>query len=156
MVLWCSTSHVRPAPPSPGSGSAGLIRLPVLHRALALLLLIAGLLVPAHGRAAELLMFEERGCPWCLRWKQEVGVAYPRTPEGQRAPLRSIEMPAAAPQGVILALPVRISPTFVLTDDEGREVGRIVGYPGPDFFWGLFSDMISRLPRKQAGQAPNG
>jgi hypothetical protein len=70
--------------------------------------------------------------------------------------LRSIEMPAAAPQGVILALPVRISPTFVLTDDEGREVGRIVGYPGPDFFWGLFSDMISRLPRKQAGQAPNG
>lgn len=128
----------------------------VIHRALALLLLIAGLLVPAHGRAAELLMFEERGCPWCLRWKQEVGVAYPRTPEGQRAPLRSIEMPAAAPQGVTLALPVRISPTFVLTDDEGREVGRIVGYPGPDFFWGLFGDMVTKLPRKQAGQAPSG
>ena len=130
--------------------------MPPFRRALALLLLVAGLFVPALAGAAELLMFEERGCPWCLRWKQEVGIAYPRTPEGQRAPLRSVEMPATVPPDVKLALPVRISPTFVLIDDEGREIGRIVGYPGPDFFWSLFSDMVSRLPRKQAGQASNG
>jgi hypothetical protein len=117
---------------------------------LAVLLLAAALLAP-RADAAELLMFEERGCPWCLRWKQEVGVGYPRTPEGQRAPLRMIEMPAQAPPGVTLALPVRVSPTFVLVDDSGREIGRITGYPGADFFWGLFADLVKRLPPKPAG-----
>ena len=134
----------------------GLTSLTFLRRTLALSILLAGFWLPRPAGAADLLMFEERGCPWCLRWKQEVGVGYPRTPEGQRAPVRSIEMPARAPAGVTLALPVRVSPTFVLIDDGGREIGRIVGYPGADFFWGLFSEIVSRLPPKTAGQAPHG
>lgn len=123
---------------------------PPLRRILAFLLLLLPLAAsPAH--AAELLMFEERGCPWCLRWKQEVGVGYPRTPEGQRAPLRTIELHLGAPQGVQLSLPVRVSPTFVLVDDAGREVGRIVGYPGANFFWGLFGELAKKLPPRPAG-----
>ncbi|MGL4438643.1 MAG: thioredoxin family protein [Bosea sp. (in: a-proteobacteria)] len=125
----------------------------LIRHALFLLLmlpvLVGGQSAPAS--AAELLMFETRSCPWCLRWKQEVGVAYPKTPEGQRAPVRSIDLYASLPAGVLLAKPVQFSPTFVLIDDDGSEVGRITGYPGADFFWGLFGELVHKLPPKPAG-----
>ena len=35
---------------------------------------------------------------------------------------------------------------FVLID-EGREIGRIRGYPGDIFFWGLLASLIERLDR---------
>lgn len=121
----------------------------VLALLVALPLLGGGLSLPAF--AAELLMFETRGCPWCLRWRQEVGVAYPNTPEGQRAPVRSVDLHAGPPSGITLDRPVQFSPTFVLVNDEGREVGRITGYPGADFFWGLFGELARKLPPKPAG-----
>jgi hypothetical protein len=98
----------------------------------------------AAAPRVELLMFEEAGCPWCRRWRAEVGPGYPHSPEGKRAPLRIIDLHGARPAGIVLADPVRISPTFVLVED-GREVGRIVGYPGPDFFWGLLEGLMRKL-----------
>ncbi|MGE3832842.1 MAG: hypothetical protein AB7F76_17770 [Parvibaculaceae bacterium] len=98
----------------------------------------------ATASAAELLMFEEAGCPWCIKWHKEVGPAYSRSPEGKRAPLRRLDIRAAVPAGVRLDKPVRATPTFVLIE-QGREVGRITGYPGPDFFWGLLEEMMRKL-----------
>jgi hypothetical protein len=125
----------------------------IIRHLLALLVVLpilgGGLSLPAS--AAELLMFETRGCPWCVRWRQEVGVGYPKTPEGQRAPVRSVDLHAGAPTGISLDKPVHFSPTFVLIDDGGREIGRITGYPGADFFWGLFGEMARKLPPKPAG-----
>jgi hypothetical protein len=49
------------------------------------------------------------------------------------------------------ALPVRVrspiiyTPTFVLADN-GREVGRIEGYPGDAFFWGLLESLLEHTP----------
>lgn len=100
----------------------------------------------ASAGAAELLMFESRGCPWCERWRQEVGVAYPNTAEGRRAPVRRLDLAQALESGVKLAMPVTISPTFVLAE-KGREIGRITGYPGADFFWGLLAELIAKLDR---------
>lgn len=94
--------------------------------------------------AAELVMFEERGCPWCVRWHAEVGVGYPKSSEGQRAPLRVVDIHAARPSDIAFIKGIRASPTFVLID-RGREIGRIVGYPGSDFFWGLFGQMFERI-----------
>ena len=74
--------------------------------------------------AAELLMFEEPGCPWCRRWHAEVGVAYPKTKEGQRAPLRQVSLSSADGLGVTLVAPVRMFPTCVLVD-RGREIGNL-------------------------------
>ena len=31
--------------------------------------------------------------------------------------------------------------------DQGREIGRIRGYPGDTFFWGLLANLIERLDR---------
>jgi hypothetical protein len=101
--------------------------------------------VSATASAAELLMFEEAGCPWCIKWHKEVGPAYQRSPEGRRAPLRRLDIRAAVPAGVHLDKPVRATPTFVLIE-QGREIGRITGYPGPDFFWGLLEEMMRKLP----------
>ncbi|MGE0627480.1 MAG: thioredoxin family protein [Hyphomicrobiaceae bacterium] len=102
--------------------------------------------LPLPAAGAELLMFEEKGCPWCLRWRQDVGPAYPRSPEGKRAPLRVIGIHTKLRPAIALAGPVRVSPTFVLVE-SGREVGRITGYPGPDFFWALLGELIAKLPR---------
>jgi thioredoxin-related protein len=92
--------------------------------------------------AAELVMFESPGCPWCARWRAEVGPAYSRSEEGRRAPLRNVAL--IHEPDFHLDSPVTVSPTFVLVDD-GREVGRIVGYPGPDFFWGLLDGLMKKL-----------
>jgi hypothetical protein len=39
---------------------------------------------------------------------------------------------------------VRYSPTFVVVMD-GREIGRIEGYPGEAFFWGLLEKYTPQL-----------
>jgi len=40
---------------------------------------------------------------------------------------------------------IKFTPTFVVMND-GAEVGRLVGYPGEDFFWSLLSDQLVKLP----------
>lgn len=104
------------------------------------------------ARAAELLMFELDGCPWCRMWHKEVGPGYPLSPEGQRAPLRIVDIRAPLPPGLVLDKPVTSSPTFVLVE-QNREVGRITGYPGADFFWPLLDELISKL-EPSAGVPP--
>ena len=103
--------------------------------------------------AAELIMFETAGCPWCALWNREAGVAYPKTAEGRRAPLRRLDLSEAKTIGVTFAAPVNASPTFVLVDGD-REVGRITGYPGADFFWGLLDAMLQKLDTKSASASP--
>lgn len=100
-------------------------------------------LYPVPGRAAELLMVTTVGCPWCAKWEQELGHIYPRTPEGRRAPLRRVELQGFAEPLVLLDRLV-YTPTFVLID-QGREIGRIVGYQNEDAFWGLLDRLIRQL-----------
>jgi hypothetical protein len=95
--------------------------------------------------AAELVMYRTAGCAWCAAWDQAIAPIYPRTETGRLAPLRMVDLDSAKDSGVVLQRPVRYSPTFVLAD-EGREVGRIEGYPGEDFFWGLLDQLMLKLP----------
>ncbi|HMO08366.1 MAG TPA: thioredoxin family protein [Paracoccaceae bacterium] len=113
-----------------------LLSLPVVILALAVL--------PARAAAdLRLAMFELDGCPFCRAWNAEVGGAWPLSPEGQAAPLWRMNIRAPLPEGLALAEPVRVSPTFVLLRD-GAEVGRITGYSDAGFFWGLASQMIEK------------
>ena len=117
--------------------------------------LISSAMFSTPARAAELLMFELQGCPWCVKWHREVGPGYPVSAEGLRAPLRIVDIKAPLPGGLVLDKPVTASPTFVLVE-EGREIGRITGYPGADFFWGLLDELLARLetPAPAAERAP--
>ncbi|MFW5881009.1 MAG: hypothetical protein ACOCTP_00640 [Roseicyclus sp.] len=110
------------------------------------LFLAAAALFAAPGPArAEmvLMMFEEPGCVWCRRWTEEVGGEYPITPEGRAAPLERVQLRDALPEGITLASQPRFTPTFVVLRD-GTEVGRIEGYPGEDFFWGLLGRILDK------------
>lgn len=98
---------------------------------------------------AELLMFDDPGCPYCRRWHREVGEAYRNSPEGRAAPLRVLQVREPRPAGITLASPVRATPTFVLVQD-GREVGRITGYGGPDFFWSMLAEQMKKLRKGTA------
>jgi hypothetical protein len=95
------------------------------------------------AQAAELVMFERAGCVWCRKWDLEVGTIYPKSPEGQRVPLRRASLDQPLPPELRLSPPVFYSPTFVLMD-AGREIGRITGYQGEDAFWGLLTGMLEK------------
>jgi hypothetical protein len=101
--------------------------------------------------AAELLMFETEDCPWCRRWHAEIGPGYPKTEEGRRAPLRRLDIRQQAQAGAELERPVTATPTFVLVAGR-REIGRLVGYPGSEFFYSLLGDLLSRLPAPDSSQ----
>jgi hypothetical protein len=118
-------------------------------RLLRVLILQLALTVTATAVAgAELLMFEDPGCPWCRRWNAEIAPGYAQSPEGHRAPLRRVPIREPAKAGVGLARPVTATPTFVLIE-AGREVGRLVGYSGSEFFYPLLDELLARLPAEQ-------
>lgn len=118
-----------------------------------LVMVLAMASAAARASSAELVMFFEAGCPWCARWDREVGEAYERTDEGRIAPLRRVDISDARRSGIRLASAVTVTPTFVLVEDGG-EVGRITGYPGADFFWGMLGELIARLPAATTRQPP--
>lgn len=101
-------------------------------------------LVPA--RAAELVMFEQAGCVWCQVFDREVAPIYGKTDEGKRVPLRRIDIKSKLPADLAFIEVERLTPLFVLVDN-GREIGRIRGYPGDDNFWGLFDALLKKIDR---------
>lgn len=107
------------------------------------LALLAVLPLPALAGELQLLMFEQPGCIYCARWDAEIGPQYPLTEEGKAAPLQRLQLRDPLPQAMALVRPVQFTPTFVLVED-GRESGRIEGYPGQDFFWPLLARMIAK------------
>lgn len=113
------------------------------------LVFAAALLGPAGAvQAAELLMLEQPGCVWCKRWNEEIGTAYPKTEEGQQAPLRRIDISGDWPEDLSGVRLERLTPTFILVED-GVEVARLRGYPGADFFWPMLGEMLSKLPAEK-------
>jgi hypothetical protein len=103
------------------------------------------------ANAAELVMFRRDGCSWCAKWDREIGPIYPKTEFSRRAPLRPIDLDRDR-DAAIVHLPIRYTPTFVLAED-GKELGRIEGYPGDVFFWPRLDQLLKHLPQPPA---PNG
>jgi len=93
----------------------------------------------------RLMMVEELGCPWCDRWKAEIGPIYPKTVEGRIAPLIKVMIHDVPSQNITLTSPPVYTPTFILLND-GQEVGRIEGYQSDEFFWWFMETMIKKLP----------
>ncbi len=105
------------------------------------------LALPAQADLS-LVMYEEQGCIWCAQWNAEIAPIYPKTPEGQSAPLRRIDANDPLPANLTFKSKPHFTPTFILMDD-GSELSRLEGYPGEDFFWGLLGVML-----EQAGTTP--
>jgi hypothetical protein len=97
-------------------------------------------------------MFEQAGCSWCRKFDREIAPVYAKTPEGARAPLRRVSFSQPLPADLAFLKVERLTPVFVLVD-EGREIGRIRGYPGEDHFWGLLGVLLARLDVGPGGPA---
>jgi hypothetical protein len=98
----------------------------------------------SRAGAAELVMFEQAGCHWCQVFDREIAPIYGKTAEGQRAPLRRVDIDRTLPPDLAFVQVERLTPLFVLVD-HGHEIGRIRGYPGEDHFWGLLGVLIKKL-----------
>jgi thioredoxin-related protein len=111
--------------------------------------------IPQRSEAAELVMFEQAGCPWCQVFDREIAPIYPKTDEGHLAPLRRVRIDRPTPPDLKFIQVERLTPLFVLVD-QGHEIGRIRGYPGEDNFWGLLDVLVKKLdrPRTDAEQKP--
>jgi hypothetical protein len=95
----------------------------------------------AGAQQVVLYMVEQPGCIYCARWDAEVGDAYDKTAEGRAAPLRRIQLRDPLPAGISFERKAVFTPTFVLVQN-GRELERIEGYPGEDFFYGMLGVML--------------
>ena len=118
--------------------------------ALRWMLLAVFLLAPLSSWAeTRLLMLDQFACEWCERWDAEVGVVYAKTAEGKRAPLLRNNIFDPLPDGIALSRRAQFTPTFVLVKD-GAEIGRIEGYPGEDFFYGMLQQMLDRVEKPES------
>lgn len=114
------------------------------HVCLSVALALFWLAPIASARGAELIMFEQAGCPYCEAFDREIAPIYPRTPIGQLAPLRHVDIYQPIPSDLAFLRVERVTPVFVLVD-RGREIGRIRGYPGEANFWGLIEGLVGEI-----------
>jgi hypothetical protein len=124
-----------------------IIRLGVL----ALAAVCAAIVMAAQADAAELIMFRRDGCPWCAKWDRELGPIYPKTEFNKRAPLRQVNLDHD-PDPQIVHGRIIYTPTFVLAEN-GKEVGRIEGYPGDEFFWVRLENLLQQSPNAAPKEA---
>ncbi len=124
-------------------------------RLLRFFLLLLSIAASFPAVAAEFVMFERAGCPYCARWNREIAPIYPKTAEGKRAPLRRVDIDAPRPADLAGIPNIVYTPTFVLIED-GKEIGRIVGYGGDEIFWSLLAEIFAKFDRmKQPSAAPS-
>jgi hypothetical protein len=117
------------------------------RRAAALALLLGAALLGAtpHPTSPDrLVMFVQRGCPYCAAWDRDIGVTYAETDEGRELPLRRVDIAADRPADLRNLHNILVTPTFVLVHC-GREFRRITGYIGEYQFWGLLDAAIKAL-----------
>jgi len=124
-----------------------------LAAVLALIIAFAGLvfvaaalgLSPRAVAAADagvlLIMVEEKGCRYCIKWDADVGSGYQKSDEGRFAPLKRVKRGAAAIRSFN---PVVYTPTFIVVR-SGEEIGRITGYPGRAYFWSELKVLLASV-----------
>ncbi|MGY9048861.1 hypothetical protein P775_18735 [Puniceibacterium antarcticum] len=112
-----------------------------MSRIIASLAAVLALWTGSASADPTLIMVQQPGCVHCAMWDKAIAPIYPKTPEGQFAPLVRAELRAGPPEGISYARKVTFTPTFILIDD-GQEQARIEGYPGEDFFWGLLGKIL--------------
>lgn len=105
----------------------------------------------SRAQAAQLVMFEQPGCPWCEAFDRDVGVIYGKTDEARRAPLRRLDIDDPLPPDLSFIQVERLTPLFVLVD-KGHEIGRIRGYGGEEMFWTQLYMLMQKLDASETGR----
>lgn len=98
--------------------------------------------------ALELVVIKQAGCHYCALFDAEIAPAYPNTSEGQKAPLRRVDLHAEWPDDLSNIRKESFTPTFVLVH-ENQELARLNGYPGDEHFWHLLNQMLESVDIKE-------
>ena len=107
-------------------------------------LIIVNFICASSSLAAELVMFESEACEWCEVWDEEIGVAYDKTQVSTVVPLRKVDIDDELHADFKQLEGLIYTPTFVVMDG-GKELGRIIGYPGEDFFWQFLNEILIKF-----------
>jgi len=99
--------------------------------------------IHAPAWALELLVVERSNCPYCKIFDSEVANGYDKTEIGERAPLRRYNISDAWPDDLENVRVEKLTPSFILVH-EGKEVGRLRGYPGKEEFWQLLNMLMEK------------
>lgn len=102
----------------------------------------------ASAVAAELVMFEKKGCPWCAAWMRDIGQHYSHSDQAKLLPLRKVDIDEPRPPELEKFGQIRFTPTFVAIAC-GEEIDRIIGYGGADIFWDRLDQAVARLRSQQ-------
>jgi thioredoxin-related protein len=108
----------------------------------------AGLDVEApvpNASELELIVMEAEGCTYCDIFRRDVLPSYQASERGKDVPIRFLDVNDQTAEALGLDSPVDIVPTFVVLKNH-REVGRIPGYVGPEFFFHSINHLISSAP----------
>ena len=90
----------------------------------------------------NLVYVEQKGCFYCEIWDEEIAHIYPKTREGQFAPLIRLDISSYETK-MDYVEPVIFTPTFILIKNSS-EISRVEGYIGDDLFWGMLEVMLKR------------
>lgn len=91
----------------------------------------------------RLLMLTDKKCMYCLVWEKQVGKVYNKTEISNTYPLKRYEASEINKNFKNKIFKTDITPTFVFFDD-GKEVGRIVGYTNQEMFWWQVDEILEK------------
>ncbi|WP_323036792.1 hypothetical protein [Pararhodobacter sp.] len=115
-------------------------------------LILSGLsAMPGFAQEFRLLMIEQVGCYVCEAFNRDIAPIYEASPEGEVAPLIHADLRGPLPDGVTLHSRPFVTPTFILLDQNGTEIGRLLGFPGEDFFWPYINEMFATARAATSG-----
>lgn len=103
----------------------------------------------------RLLMVERGDCIYCRAWHAQIGPGYAGSAAGKAAPLLTVDMDGAWPDGLVLARRPFITPTFILLD-EGVEVARVEGYFVQERFYPAINNLLATTVIKAATKKGHG
>jgi len=115
-----------------------------------LIAMMFSLLFTLPASAAELLMIHHPQCPFCQAFMRDVEPEYDMSEQGKEYPLRVIDVSVTEDRDWISYQvsvehidPIRGTPTFIIWDN-GREIGRFIGYGGKEWFYHYLDETIKR------------
>jgi len=100
--------------------------------------------IPSNGNM-ELVVIEAPGCIYCTLFRRDVLPSYAASPRSKDLPIRFVDINDEAASAISIDYPVDIVPTFLVLKNN-KEVGRIPGYTGPEFFFHTINYLLSTAP----------
>ncbi|SCA57464.1 Regulatory protein SoxS [Candidatus Terasakiella magnetica] len=112
----------------------------------ALIFALWAVITPA--KADSLIFVHSPGCMYCEMWRDDILPMYHKTTEGQRLPLRQVNLDKGMPKDLKHLIYPTFTPTFIIVNRQMQESGRILGY-NEEFFWGFLQEAIKKLDRQK-------